>query len=53
MIETLIAEERKAWIESLDGVDQPTCDLEDGLPKRFWLKSSTTTSQERSYPPKE
>ena len=31
MIETLIAEERKAWIESLDGVEQPTCDLEDGL----------------------
>ena len=31
MIESLIAEERKAWIESLDGVEQPTCDLVDGL----------------------
>ena len=26
-VETLIAEERKAWIESLVGVEQPTCDL--------------------------
>ena len=31
MIEELIAEERKAWIESLEGVEQPTCDLDDGL----------------------
>ncbi|CAE7551092.1 unnamed protein product [Symbiodinium sp. CCMP2592] len=31
MIETLIAGERKAWIESLEGVEQPTCDLVDGL----------------------
>eukprot|EP00439_Symbiodinium_sp_Y106_P005152 s6843_g1.t1 len=31
MIETIIAEERKSWIESLEGVEQPTCDLVDGL----------------------
>eukprot|EP00439_Symbiodinium_sp_Y106_P022321 s10774_g2.t1 len=31
MIETLITGERKAWVESLEGVEQPTCDLVDGL----------------------
>ena len=31
MIETIIAEERKSWIDSLEGVEQPTCDLVDGL----------------------
>ena len=31
MIEAIIAEERKSWIESLENVEQPTCDLVDGL----------------------
>ena len=31
MIETLIADERKAWTKSLERIEQPTCDLVDGL----------------------
>ena len=34
MIETIIAEERKSWIDSLEGVEQPTCDLVDGFSGR-------------------